>query len=152
MQSSAIPWQGFNCHEHLLREFVWNASSGCLGALGSGLHLFHYIWSSCTPLCSPILDESTLQDVYKCGINMPSPDLLTPSKAAATIWSWAPGHPYPEEAPASWTSLWRKLSGAWTVLAGRESKVPLHLTAFMFSFPNSIVHTGFKLCLGLSLL
>lgn len=25
---------------------------------------------------------------------MPSPDLLTPSMAASTIWSWAPSEPY----------------------------------------------------------
>lgn len=25
---------------------------------------------------------------------MPSPDLLTPDRAAATIWTWAPGHPF----------------------------------------------------------
>ena len=32
--------------------------------------------------------------MYKCGLNMPSPDLLTPQLAATTIWSWAPGEPY----------------------------------------------------------
>lgn len=32
--------------------------------------------------------------VMGCGLNMPSPDLLTPVRAAATIWTWAPGHPY----------------------------------------------------------
>lgn len=29
-----------------------------------------------------------------CGLNMPSPDLLTPVRAAAAIWTWAPGHPF----------------------------------------------------------
>lgn len=43
--------------------------------------------------CSPLLDESSLPDVYQCGLNMPSPDLLTPQRAASTIWSWAPGEP-----------------------------------------------------------
>lgn len=34
---------------------------------------------------------------------MPSPDLLTPSKAAAAVWTWAPGHPY-EAAPSGGAS------------------------------------------------
>ena len=29
-----------------------------------------------------------------CGLNMPSPDLLTPNRAAAAVWTWAPGHPF----------------------------------------------------------
>ncbi|CAD7702622.1 unnamed protein product [Ostreobium quekettii] len=41
----------------------------------------------------PILDNVTLPRAYDCGINFPSPDLLTPQRAAATIWSWAPGQP-----------------------------------------------------------
>lgn len=32
--------------------------------------------------------------VMGCGLNMPSPDLLTPVRAAAAIWTWAPGHPF----------------------------------------------------------
>lgn len=47
----------------------------------------------CTRRCSPLLNEETLPDVYGCGVNMPSPDLLTPAMAATTIWSWAPGQP-----------------------------------------------------------
>lgn len=29
-----------------------------------------------------------------CGLNQPAPDLLTPMRAAAAIWTWAPGHPF----------------------------------------------------------
>ena len=29
-----------------------------------------------------------------CGLNQPAPDLLTPVRAAAAIWTWAPGHPF----------------------------------------------------------
>ena len=42
----------------------------------------------------PILDESTLPGFIDCSLNMPSPDLLTPQRAAAAIWTWAPGHPF----------------------------------------------------------
>ena len=42
----------------------------------------------------PVWDEFTLPPVVGCGLNMPSPDLLTPTRAAAAIWTWAPGHPY----------------------------------------------------------
>ncbi|EFN52069.1 hypothetical protein CHLNCDRAFT_139316 [Chlorella variabilis] len=42
----------------------------------------------------PVFDEATLPPVTGCGLNMPSPDLLTPDRAAATIWTWAPGHPF----------------------------------------------------------
>ena len=55
--------------------------------------------SSC---CRPLLDEETLPDVSLCALNMPSPDLLTPSKVAATIWSWAPGHPMNPHAAQWW--------------------------------------------------
>jgi len=46
--------------------------------------------------CQPLkLDWLALtMQVLGCGLNVPSPDLLTPSKAAAAIWTWAPGHPY----------------------------------------------------------
>lgn len=46
---------------------------------------------------SPILDESTLPRVIDCGMNVPSPDLLTPERAAAFIWTWAPGYPRTED-------------------------------------------------------
>lgn len=42
---------------------------------------------------SPILDESTLPRVLDCGLNVPSPDLITPERAASLIWTWAPGYP-----------------------------------------------------------
>ncbi|KAL4419285.1 hypothetical protein ABPG77_008335 [Micractinium sp. CCAP 211/92] len=42
----------------------------------------------------PVFDEFTLPPVMGCGLNMPSPDLLTPVRAAAAIWTWAPGHPF----------------------------------------------------------
>ena len=41
----------------------------------------------------PILDKATLPHAFDCGINFPSPDRLTPERAAATVWSWAPGNP-----------------------------------------------------------
>ena len=41
----------------------------------------------------PLLDEASLPDVTACGLNMPSPDSLVPERAAAAIWSWAPGQP-----------------------------------------------------------
>lgn len=42
---------------------------------------------------SPILDESTLPRVQGCGLNVPSPDLLTPERASSLVWTWAPGYP-----------------------------------------------------------
>lgn len=44
--------------------------------------------------CRPVLDELSLPAVTSCGINVPCPDLLTPERVAAAIWSWAPGEPY----------------------------------------------------------
>ena len=46
---------------------------------------------------SPILDESTLLRVLNCGLNVPSPDLLTPERASALVWTWAPGYPRMED-------------------------------------------------------
>lgn len=46
---------------------------------------------------SPVLDEDTLPPMLSCGLNLPAPDLLTPSRAAAAVWSWAPGHPFQTE-------------------------------------------------------
>ena len=71
------------------------------------------------PLCRPVLDVDTLPGVSACGLNMPSPDLLTPERSAATIWTWAPGHPQAnqsaqEAASSFWSGakrlLWRLLS------------------------------------------
>lgn len=42
---------------------------------------------------APFFDENTLPDIIDCGLNLPAPDLLTPARAAASVWSWAPGHP-----------------------------------------------------------
>lgn len=42
----------------------------------------------------PLLDEVSLPEVTRCGLNSPSPDSLTPERAAAMIWTWADGHPY----------------------------------------------------------
>ena len=42
---------------------------------------------------SPVLDEASLPGVLACGLNVPAPDLLTPQRAAAAVWTWAPGYP-----------------------------------------------------------
>lgn len=42
----------------------------------------------------PYFDETTLPPVLGCGLNLPAVDLLTPTRAAAAVWTWAPGHPY----------------------------------------------------------
>lgn len=46
---------------------------------------------------APFLDEATLPPALDCGVSVPSPDLLTPGRAAAAVWSWAPGHPFAAE-------------------------------------------------------
>jgi hypothetical protein len=43
---------------------------------------------------APYFDEASIPGVVDCGVNIPSPDLLTPSRAAAAVWTWAPGHPF----------------------------------------------------------
>jgi len=43
--------------------------------------------------CRPVLDEGQLPGAVACGLEQPAPDALTPQRAAAAIWSWAPGHP-----------------------------------------------------------
>ena len=40
------------------------------------------------------MDEEAVQSMSRCGMNMPSPDLLTTERSMASIWSWAPGHPF----------------------------------------------------------
>lgn len=49
-----------------------------------------FVWKSDN---SPIFDESLLENAVRCGMNVPSPDLLTPSRSASAIWTWAPGYP-----------------------------------------------------------
>ena len=44
--------------------------------------------------CRPVLDEELLPEAVACSLAQPAPDRLTPRRAAAAIWSWAPGHPY----------------------------------------------------------
>lgn len=43
---------------------------------------------------NPLLDDQSLPGVTACGVNVPSPDRLTPTKAEAQVWSWAPYHPW----------------------------------------------------------
>ena len=43
----------------------------------------------------PTMDVKSIPDLASCGLNMPAPDLLTPIRSAAAIWSWAEGHPFP---------------------------------------------------------
>lgn len=43
---------------------------------------------------APFFDEASIPGVVNCGLNIPSPDLLTPSRAAAAVWTWAAGHPF----------------------------------------------------------
>lgn len=74
----------------------------------------NFEWSSSN---DPLLDESSLPEVSRCGLNMPSPDLLTPSRAAATIWSWAPDHPFPDTTDPP--SILQSMLRVWkTVLNG----------------------------------
>lgn len=42
----------------------------------------------------PLLDEASLPGVTACGVNFPSPDMMTPQRSAAAIWTWAPAHPF----------------------------------------------------------
>ena len=63
-----------------------------------------------SPLCRPLLDEVTLPDITRCGLNSPSPDSLTPVRVAATIWTWADGHPYnPYSGQNPPAQLWKML-------------------------------------------
>ena len=49
-----------------------------------------FVWKSEN---KPILEESDLRNVLNCGLNAPSPDLLTPSRSEAAVWTWAPDYP-----------------------------------------------------------
>jgi hypothetical protein len=43
---------------------------------------------------APFLDEASLPAALACGVNAPSPDALTPARAAAAVWTWAEGEPF----------------------------------------------------------
>lgn len=62
---------------------------------------------------APLLDEYALPQVVACGLNVPSPDLLTPERSAAGVWTWAPGHPYDaasgKDVPVPAATWWRPL-------------------------------------------
>lgn len=56
-----------------------------------------------------VLDESTIPPLVACGVNMPSPDLLTPTRMKAFVWSWAEGHPSRQPPPSPDTNAgWRR--------------------------------------------
>ena len=72
-------------------------------------------------VCRPVLDELSLPAVTSCGLNMLCPDLLTPERAAAAIWSWAPGHPYTvQPSLRSWRTLWHAIMDLVHHIMGRE--------------------------------
>jgi hypothetical protein len=62
--------------------------------------------------------------VTRCGLNMPSPDLLTPARAAAHVWTWAPGHPR-HVSVQGWKPWWlpRKINALWDALLGAPEEV-----------------------------
>lgn len=41
-----------------------------------------------------VLSDELLPSVTQCGVNMPSPDMVTPARMATQVWSWAEGHPH----------------------------------------------------------
>ena len=54
------------------------------------------------------LNTSNIPDVVKCGINFPSPDLITPKRMGAYVWS------YLENEPANYNcSITRVTDGRW---------------------------------------
>lgn len=76
-------------------------------------------------LCRPLLDEVSLPEVSRCGLNSPSPDSLTPARAAATIWTWADGHPYdPYSGQNQPVQLWMMLQDMLqSFFVGDDTKV-----------------------------
>ncbi|KAK9810746.1 hypothetical protein WJX73_004650 [Symbiochloris irregularis] len=117
-------WQGQPECRALPLPFPGETMSGRLYRIGSCEILYgpfncDFLWR---PDNAPILDVTSLPDVTACDLNMPCPDLLTPERSAAAIWSWAPGHPLnraSSHAPAS-TQTWRPVSKlkalAWKLL------------------------------------
>ncbi len=79
----------------------------------------------CDVVRRPLLDEVSLPEVTRCGLNSPSPDSLTPARAAATIWTWADGHPYDpyfDQNPP--TQLWNMLQDMLlSLFVGEDTKV-----------------------------
>ena len=73
----------------------------------------------------PLLDEVSLPEVTRCGLNSPSPDSLTPERAAAMIWTWADGHPYQPYSDLSQPmQLWMMLQDVlYSAFSGADTKV-----------------------------
>jgi hypothetical protein len=80
-----------------------------------------FVWRNTN---SPILDDVLLREVTACGLNVPSPDLLTPERAAAAVWTWAPGYPSPIlETPCAYVAA---SDGRWrTSSCGELEDLPL---------------------------
>lgn len=79
-------------------------------------------WS---PKNSPVLDESILPDVIACGMNIPSPDLLTPERSASTIWTWAPGYPLElDDATEGQCAFVASSDGRWRTASCHSSILP----------------------------
>lgn len=79
----------------------------------------------CDTASRPLLDEVSLPEVTRCGLNSPSPDSLTPERAAAMIWTWADGHPYQPYSDLSQPmQLWMMLQDVLhSALGGADTKV-----------------------------
>lgn len=69
-----------------------------------------FVWKSDN---SPIFDESSLENAVECGMNVPSPDLLTPSRSASAIWTWAPGYPMLENLLEDQCAFISSTDGRW---------------------------------------
>ena len=90
-----------------------------------------------------ILNETTIPPLVACNVNYPSPDLLTPDRIAAWVWSWAPANPanYTSFCGAitSTDSLWRDVDCATTlpVVCLGSSLADLTLTTSSFTFAEA---------------
>lgn len=46
------------------------------------------------------MNTTYIEAAQQCGFNFAAADDVTPARAAAAVWSWAPGHPHWERSPA----------------------------------------------------
>lgn len=90
---------------------------------------------------SPILDEASLPGVMACGLNVPAPDLLTPERAAAAVWTWAPGYPQNNSTGCDDVTYVAASDGRWrtaTTAASCADLVRLPLACRVFHSPLSL--------------
>ena len=96
-RGAQVPWSPLRQDQVQLAPtaHLWDGSwtRAIASELESGRRNCEFQWGAGN---EPWLDAAGLASLAPCGLSVPSPDSLTPQRAAGALWGWAPAQPPPQ--------------------------------------------------------